>query len=280
MGQPVHWRDSMMEELHPLLLAQLAQLGLSSSAPPSEAQAWAPLLVHLSRVFTERDEQRRRLEQCESRIAEETARLCDNLRAERDQLDARMRERTEARQRSEARLQSLLSLSADWIWEQDAQLRFTYVSEGIEAAIGLKPSSLLGRVRFENPAHDTSSDARASYEACMAARQPFRDLLIRVCGGEGGDRYVRSSGEPVFSADGEFVGYRGVSRDVTEAVLAEYKMHELARYDSLTGLPNRSMFVAELDRTIARATRQGSEFAVCFIDLDRFKTINDTLAGR
>jgi diguanylate cyclase (GGDEF)-like protein len=54
-------------------------------------------------------------------------------------------------------------------------------------------------------------------------------------------------------------------------------VHELARYDSLTGLPNRNMFVGELDRTIARAARQGGEFAVCFIDLDRFKTINDSL---
>jgi diguanylate cyclase (GGDEF)-like protein len=53
-------------------------------------------------------------------------------------------------------------------------------------------------------------------------------------------------------------------------------VHELARYDSLTGLPNRNMFLGELDRTIARAARQGSEFAVCFIDLDRFKTVNDT----
>jgi GGDEF domain-containing protein len=82
----------------------------------------------------------------------------------------------------------------------------------------------------------------------------------------------------VFDADGRFCGYRGISRDVTAATLAEQKVHELARFDSLTGLPNRNMFLGELDRAIARARpRQGGEFAVCFIDLDRFKTINDTL---
>jgi len=60
-------------------------------------------------------------------------------------------------------------------------------------------------------------------------------------------------------------------------MLAEHKVFELAHFDSLTGLPNRNMFLGELTRTIARASRHEDKFAVCFIDLDRFKTINDTL---
>ncbi|MBW8833485.1 MAG: GGDEF domain-containing protein, partial [Burkholderiales bacterium] len=90
-------------------------------------------------------------------------------------------------------------------------------------------------------------------------------------------RFVRISGEPVFDESGEFRGYRGVGRDVTQAAIAELKVQELACFDSLTGLPNRNMFFAELNRTVARARRQSQEFAVCFIDLDHFKTINDTL---
>ena len=77
------------------------------------------------------------------------------------------------------------------------------------------------------------------------------------------DRYLRISGEPVFDADGNFQGYRGVGRDVTQATLAEQKVHELARYDSLTGLPNRNMFLGELDRTLARARRAGRAVRAC-----------------
>ena len=89
--------------------------------------------------------------------------------------------------------------------------------------------------------------------------------------------YISVSGEPIFDADGSFKGYRGVGRDVTHQRLAEQQVLKLARYDGLTGLPNRSMFVDELERTLARARRSGQAFALFFIDLDRFKNINDSL---
>ena len=89
--------------------------------------------------------------------------------------------------------------------------------------------------------------------------------------------YISVSGEPIFDTDGSFKGYRGVGRDVTHQRLAEQQVLKLARYDGLTGLPNRSMFVDELERTLARARRSGQAFALFFIDLDRFKNINDSL---
>ena len=266
-----------MDHLHPLLKHQLTRLGLAAEALPSDVSGWRQLLECISRAYVHHDQQRHLGERSPDLASDESAQLYAGLRAERDQLDARVRERTEALQRSEARMQSLLSLSADWVWEQDAQMRFTYVSESIEQATGVPASDLLGRKRLEGPSYDASPDARAEYEACIAARRPFRDLLFCHTGRNGQHRYIRASGEPVFGADGSFQGYRGVSRDVTQAVLSEQKVNELARYDSLTGLPNRNMFLGELDRSIARAARHGGGFAICFIDLDRFKTINDTL---
>ncbi len=266
-----------MEDLHSLLKRQLKRLGLAAEALPADVSGWRRLLERVTRTYADHDQERYLLERSQDLASDETAQLYADLRAERDQLDARVRERTEALQRSEARIQSLLSLSADWVWEQDEQMRFTYVSESIEQATGVPADMLLGRRRLEGPSYDAAPEIRAEYEACVAARRPFRDLVFRRTRPDGQHRYIRSSGEPVFAADGRFAGYRGVSRDVTQAMLAEQRVHELARYDSLTGLPNRNMFLGELDRTIARAARQGSEFAVCFIDLDRFKTINDTL---
>jgi diguanylate cyclase (GGDEF)-like protein/PAS domain S-box-containing protein len=275
----------MSAALHPLLLRQLKRLGLTGQAgqarPTLDAEAlwaaWGPLLERISRAYGDHDQESYLLTRSQDLSSQEMAELYATLRVERDLLDSRVRDRTQALQLSEGRLRSLLSLSADWIWEQDEQLRFTYVSEGIEAASGISPRALLGRKRLQGQEFDATSEATAVYEACIDARRAFRDFTYRLVRADGQQRYVRISGEPVFDAGGNFSGYRGVGRDVTEAMLAEQKVHELARYDSLTGLPNRNMFLGELDRTIARSRRDGSAFALCFIDLDHFKTINDRL---
>jgi diguanylate cyclase (GGDEF)-like protein len=68
-----------------------------------------------------------------------------------------------------------------------------------------------------------------------------------------------------------------VGRDVTLAALAEQKVQELAHTDSLTGLPNRNRFLGKLGAMLARSRRREGSFAVCFIDLDGFKSINDSL---
>src|SRR5437867_3867196 len=263
-------------DLHALLKRQLKRLDIDPSAPPSAA-GWSALLQRISRAYDEHDQESYLLERSQDLASQEMAALYATVRADRDQLDSRVRERTEALRLSEGRLSSLLSLSADWIWEQDAQLRFTYISEGMEAATGIAPSRLLGRHRMADGTLDASPESLAAYEACIEGRKAFRDFTYGITRVDGVRCYVRISGEPVFDEGGNFRGYRGVGRDVTATALAELKVHELACYDSLTGLPNRNMFLGELDRTIARARRQGREFAVCFIDLDRFKTVNDML---
>lgn len=78
-------------------------------------------------------------------------------------------------------------------------------------------------------------------------------------------------------ADGRVVQMHGTLQDITERKAAEDKMHYLAMYDALTGLPNRQLHHDQLERSVNRAQRDGSNLAVMFIDLDRFKRINDTL---
>ena len=263
--------------LHPLLRRQLKRLAIDPAlalVPPG----WSELLQRVSRAYDEHDQENYLLERSQDLASQEMAALYATVRADRDQLDNRVRERTEALRLSEGRLSSLLSLSADWIWEQDANLQFTYVSDGFEAATGIRASQMLGRSRVTGSSFHAPPEALAAYEACIADRKAFRDLTYGLTRPDDGvQRFVRISGEPVFDEAGVFLGYRGVGRDVTEVALAELKVQELACFDSLTGLPNRNMFFTELDRTVARARRQGQGFAVCYIDLDRFKTINDTM---
>jgi diguanylate cyclase (GGDEF)-like protein/PAS domain S-box-containing protein len=171
----------------------------------------------------------------------------------------------------------LLSLSADWIWEQDADLVFTYVSAGLELLTGVAPAFFIGQKRLVRPSPHVLDEDLQAYESAIAARRAFRDFTYGFRHSDGRLLYIRISGEPVFDEAGAFNGYRGVGRDVTAMEEASSRLVELARQDALTGLPNRSQFMLELGRAISRCQRQGGNFAVCFIDLDRFKVVNDTL---
>lgn len=264
-------------DLHALLRRQLKRLGIDPAAGPPSAEAWNGLLARVSRAYEETDQERYLLERSQELASQETAQLYAALRLDRDTLEARVAERTQALEVSESRLGSLLSLSADWVWEQDAELRFTYLSEGLRHTSGIDPATMIGRRRSADEGFVAPDDEWQEYLTCVRARRAYRDFTYRYTTESGEIRYIRISGEPVFGEDGSFQGYRGVGRDVTQSTLAEQRVHELARFDSLTGLPNRNMFLGELDRAIARSRRSGDPFAVCFIDLDRFKTINDTL---
>ena len=264
-------------KLHPLLARQLKRLGLASQSTGCEGEAWAELLTRVSRAYEEHDQERYLLERSQDLASQEMTQLYQTLREERDQLDARVRERTAALRISEDRLQSLLSLSADWVWEQDAELRFTFLSDGFERVSGISPAKFVGQQRSVDGGFEASPGDRQAHRAALDSRRPFRDYTYRMVTKTGEMRYIRTSGVPVFDDHGQFAGYRGVGCDITTATVAELQIQQLARFDAVTRLPNRNMFVAELEAALQRATEQRQELAICFIDLDRFKTVNDTL---
>jgi diguanylate cyclase (GGDEF)-like protein len=88
-------------------------------------------------------------------------------------------------------------------------------------------------------------------------------------------RYFALSGEPKLAADGSFLGYRGVGRDVTESALTRERIASLAYRDPLTGMANRTSLGPALEQAVERARRRGFKLAGVFIDLDGFKQIND-----
>ncbi len=115
------------------------------------------------------------------------------------------------------------------------------------------------------------------YRALLDARQSFRDIVMQRMAQGKSPYYISMSGEPMFDASGAFIGYRGISREITEQKVAEEHIHHMARHDGLTGLPNRLLFSSLLNAALKTAARYKRSFAVMFIDLDRFKFINDTL---
>lgn len=141
------------------------------------------------------------------------------LRAYRQRLAERQRTE-EALRDSEERFRSLVALSSDWYWEQDADFRFVAVSDGISGIGGVRDRVPLGLRRWELPDTGIIGQTWEAHRATLSAHQPFRELRLRRTGADGEPRYINVSGEPVFDRAGAFTGYRGVARDVTERVRA------------------------------------------------------------
>ncbi|HEY8605602.1 MAG TPA: EAL domain-containing protein [Noviherbaspirillum sp.] len=182
-------------------------------------------------------------------------------------------------QRREERFRSLTKLSSDWYWELSAEGRYTFISEGIFLRLGLPQEHIVGRDMKET-AYDSTQPGVVEFLARFAAREPFRDLVVSVCVPTfpGVVRHTRMSGEP-FYEDGVFQGYRGATRDVTRELKTAGELQRLATSDVLTGLANRAAFDERLAARLSDR-RGGAAQAVFFIDLDRFKEVNDSLGHK
>jgi diguanylate cyclase (GGDEF)-like protein len=109
----------------------------------------------------------------------------------------------------------------------------------------------------------------------LSARFPFSDVVVRPASEQ--DVHWSLSGNPLFDELGRFLGFRGIGTDLTEQRKSEREITRLARFDSLTGLPNRAMMRQTLDEALRNAAHRKKGCALFMIDLDRFKNVNDTL---
>ncbi len=144
------------------------------------------------------------------------------------ELRAALRKRDEA----EARLQDVADLSAEWFWEQDADMRMTYVSEGFARMIGVDPADYIGKPRshFVKSA-EGSEDSLQKLVAKMAAHAPFRDFVYSYHFRPERLSWIRISGKPRFDEQGLFTGYIGIAEDVTKfyAALREAEQADEAK---------------------------------------------------
>ena len=194
---------------HPLLARQLRKLGLQADTPP-DAAGFAALLARVSAVYADVDQERYVLERSQEIASREMVALNQALRS------------------SQARLASLLSLSSDWVWEQDLEGRFTHVSDDMARRCHLDSAKLLGQACSDSGHLRVSPEDSARVQRLMAARAPFHDLTFEVDDGQGGHRHMRISGEPVFYGS-VCTGYRGVGSDVSATVEADRRTQDLAR---------------------------------------------------
>ncbi len=169
---------------------------------------------------------------------------------------------------------ALLALSCDWYWEMDQTLRFTRLTRANPETLTLNDEEILGKRRWELEGELIQPQSWSEHQRALEAREPFRDLILRRWHPNGRPVYHVSSGRPVFDADGAFLGYRGVGRDITEQFRTQEWIERLATLDGLTRLNNRQAFDEQAQRLLASAYAQGQTCAMLYIDLDDFRLLN------
>jgi diguanylate cyclase (GGDEF)-like protein len=163
-----------------------------------------------------------------------------------------------------------------WFWETNAEGTLSYVSQQLSDDFECDPSDLLGRQFVDLMSVDSDAhEERKTLGFHLSARFPFSDVVVRAASDR--DIHWSLSGNPIFDERGRFLGFRGIGADLTEQRRSEQEITRLARFDSLTGLPNRAMMRQTLDEALKNAARRQKGCALFLIDLDRFKNVNDTL---
>ncbi len=171
----------------------------------------------------------------------------------------------------------------DWLWHFDRNGRIDRVSDRFADVSRHTHENLVGK-DFRDLLRALSAENVATIleiEHDIEDRAIFHDLVIKVDHG-GSERWWRLTGKPSFDDAGAYSGYIGTASDITAERLAERKINFLVHYDALTGLLNRSKFTDHLKQAVARLERYGTPFSILYLDLDQFKSINDSrghLAG-
>ena len=170
---------------------------------------------------------------------------------------------------------------ADWLWQIDASKSLTHVSPRLAYALGQETMQLEGRPFLQMLAGDSWESGNftaplRTFAEKLKLREAFSDLIMPVTI-KGETRWWELSASPRFDDRGSFLGFRGVGSDVTIERHSADKINRMARFDTLTGLPNRLQVTEALAEAMADTEKWRTRCAFMMIDLDRFKAVNDTL---
>jgi len=187
--------------------------------------------------------------------------------------DIRERLRTETQMRIQS---SALEQTADTVMITDRSGVIEYVNLGFEKATGYDRDEAIG----QKPSLMKSGKQGAGFYKklwdTILAGEVFSDVFINRRK-DGSLYYEEKTITPLKDAAGEITNFVATGRDVTERMQTQERLQHMAQHDALTELPNRLLFIDRLKQALARARWHERLVAVLFVDMDRFKNINDTL---
>lgn len=208
------------------------------------------------------------------------ATLSNRLRYDNDliyQDQQQLKKQVRILRQSMERFNDFAEVAADWFWEVDADFRYTYLSGHYEKVMGVPPGRILGQRFRDFYSEENGVPVKwACHFKNLESHRPFQDVEFKWLHPDGAHRILRNSGKPVFDASGAFQGYRGAVKDVTVAYRMAQKIAHQATHDPLTGLLNRRAFEQSIYSLLESKCSGGEEHAICYLDLDQFKVVNDT----
>jgi len=183
----------------------------------------------------------------------------------------------------------IVNTSPDIIYILDRDGHFTFINERIESLLGFSKEEIVGKHYSFLVHHDDMEQAKYVFNERRIGTRAAKNIELRLkCKDDGKSRHFNNRTLPIeLSAMGmytvedesknSYTGTYGVARDVTERKIAEETINFQAYHDLLTKLPNRALLRDRLSLAISQAKRDDEKLAVMFLDLDRFKNINDSL---
>lgn len=192
--------------------------------------------------------------------------------------DITQRRRAEqALQSSEARLQTLIQTIPDLVWMKDVDGVFLSCNPMLARYFGADPADVVGRTDYDFVDRALADSFREHDRRAILAGKPCINEEWLPCAADGSRTLMETIKAPTYNAEGKLIGVMGIARDITERKATEDQIRTLAFFDALTQLPNRRLLTDRLQHAIITSARSGHEGALLFLDLDNFKTLNDTL---
>lgn len=208
-----------------------------------------------------------------------------SLKERNDVLEALVQERTRQLTESQALYKLLTDDTLDVLWKADRHLIMTYISPADERLRGFKAEEVIGHHVFEMFTDEgvavvkqllaEKPDAWAQSQAQGGSGEFARFEVQHRCK-DGRLLWAEVLSKPERDENGKLTGFHGISRETTQRRQMQEQVRQLAFYDALTQMPNRRLLVERLNQAMAASERNGLHGAVMFLDLDNFKSLNDT----